>query len=176
MASKSKLISAVVLRLANVYGPSSVDSLSQDRGILSKVTQMCFELNQLKLYGEKEYLRDYIYIDDVIDSFLVASTMRYDNLINKGNISINIASGKGSSVSKAFKLISKEVEKNLDKKIVIKNVPWPKQSNEIEKRNFVASVELMNSLTGWKSKVSLEEGIKLLVEHHKRKYKNNEAS
>ena len=43
LASSSKIIDAISLRLANVYGPSPTESLAQDRGILSKITRMRFE-------------------------------------------------------------------------------------------------------------------------------------
>ena len=43
MASNINLIEAISLRLANVYGPSSNESSSHERGVLSKVTKMSFE-------------------------------------------------------------------------------------------------------------------------------------
>ena len=73
VASSSNIIGAISLRLANVYGPSSTESLAQDRGILSKITRMSFELKNLQIYGNGEYLRDYIYIDDVVNAFLHAA-------------------------------------------------------------------------------------------------------
>jgi len=59
---------------------------------------------------------------------------------------------------------------------VIKNVAWPKGVNEIEKRNYIASIELIKSLTGWKPSVSLEKGIQLLVKHYSRECISNEVS
>ena len=59
---------------------------------------------------------------------------------------------------------------------VIKNVAWPKGVNKIEKRNYIASIELIKSLTGWEPSVSLEEGIQLLVKHYSRECISNEVS
>ena len=59
---------------------------------------------------------------------------------------------------------------------VIKNVAWPKGVNEIEKRSYIASIELIKSLTGWEPSVSLEEGIQLLVKHYSRERISNEVS
>ena len=59
---------------------------------------------------------------------------------------------------------------------VIKNVAWPKGVNKIEKRNYIASIELIKSLTGWEPSVSLEEGIQLLVKHYSKECFNNEVS
>ena len=53
LASSCNIINAISLRLANVYGPSPTESLAKDRGTLSKITRMKFELknlNWLKLH------------------------------------------------------------------------------------------------------------------------------
>ena len=176
LASSSNIIDAISLRLANVYGPSPTESLAQDRGILSKITRMRFELKNLQIYGNGEYLRDYIYIDDVVNAFLHASVMNYDILLDRNDITLNVASGKGTSVKEVFNLISNEVEKITGFSGTIKNVAWPKEVNEIEKRNYIASIELLKSLTGWEPSVSLEEGIQLLVKHYSKECISNEVS
>jgi len=176
LASNSNIIDAISLRLANVYGPSPTESLANDRGILSKITRMSFELKNLEIYGNGEYLRDYIYIDDVVNAFLHASVMNYDTLIKKNNNILNVASGEGTSVKEVFSLISNEVEKITGIRGTIKNVSWPEGVNEIEKRNYIASIELLKSLTGWKPSVSLEQGIHLLVKHYSKECISNEVS
>ena len=176
VASSSNIIDAISLRLANVYGPSPTESLAQDRGILSKITKRRFALKNLQIYGNGEYLRDYIYIDDVVNAFLHASVMDYDILLNKNQISLNVASGKGTSVKEVFDLISHEVEKITGIRGDIENVAWPEEVNEIEKRNYIGSIELIKSLTGWQPSVSLEEGIRLLVKHYSKEGIDNEVS
>ena len=176
VASSSNIIDAISLRLANVYGPSPTESLSQDRGILSKITKKRFALKNLQIYGNGDYLRDYIYIDDVVNAFLHASVMDYDILLNKNQISLNVASGKGTSVKEVFDLISREVEKITGIRGDIENVAWPEEVNEIEKRNYIGSIELIKSLTGWQPSVSLEEGIRLLVKHYSKEGIDNEVS
>ena len=176
VASNSNIIDAISLRLANVYGPSPTESLAQDRGILSKITRMRFEPKNLQIFGNGEYLRDYIYIDDVVNAFLHASVMNYDILLNRSDIILNVASGKGTLVKEVFSLISQEVEKITGIKGVTKNVAWPKGVNEIEKRNYIASIELIKSLTGWEPGVSLEKGIQLLVKYYSKECISNEVS
>ncbi len=176
VASSSNIIDAISLRLANVYGPSPTESLSQDRGILSKITKKRFALKNLQIYGNGDYLRDYIYIDDVVNAFLHASVMDYDILLNKNQISLNVASGKGTPVKEVFELISREIEKITGIRGDIENVAWPEEVNEIEKRNYIGSIELIKSLTGWQPSVSLEEGIRLLVKHYSKEGIDNEVS
>ena len=176
LASSCNTIDAISLRLANVYGPSPAESLAKDRGILSKITRMKFEHKNLHIYGNGEYLRDYVYIDDVVNAFLYASVMNYNILPNRSDITFNVASGKGTSVIEVFKLISNEVEKITGIEGAITNIAWPKEVNEIEKRNYIASIELFKSLAGWEPSVSLEQGIQLLVKHYSKEFINNEVS
>ena len=130
----------------------------------------------LHIYGDGEYLRDFIYIDDVVNAFLHASVMNYNNLFDKNDNILNVASGKGASVIDVFKLISSEVEKITGIKGTINNVAWPKDTNDIEKRNYIASIELFKSFTGWEPSVSLQEGIQLLVKHFSKRGISNEIS
>ena len=170
MASNDNLIDALSLRLANVYGPSLNESSANDRGILSKVTKMSFENINPQVYGNGNYIRDYIYIDDVISAFLYASVMDYDEIRTKSEIILNVASGRGVSVKDVFSLISSEVGKITGNKLEVKNTPWPSGINEIEKRNFIGSAERLKSLSGWAPDVSLEDGVCSLVRHYSKDY------
>ena len=170
IASQNNIINSIILRLANVYGPSLSESKAEDRGILSKITRMRFEGKNIQIYGDGNNIRDYVYIDDVVDAFLHASI-----IVSAENI-FNVASGVGTKVKQVFSLISSEVEKHTGASGVVENVDWPKEINEIEKRNFIGSVELLKSLSGWSPDVSLEEGIKLLVNHYAKEYINDSVS
>jgi UDP-glucose 4-epimerase len=163
-ADKKNIISLAILRLANVYGPSLTESKSNDRGILTMVTKMKFEGKEIHVYGTGSYLRDYIYIDDVINAFLFASIIKTDEKI------FNVASGTGTSIKEVFNMISSEVERYFPINTGVKNIEWPKGTSEIEKRNFIGSIELLKSESDWEPTVSLKKGISLLVAHFSKNY------
>jgi UDP-glucose 4-epimerase len=170
IASNNNLIDGISLRLANVYGPSLNESRAKDRGVLSKVTKMSFENKNPQVYGNGSYIRDYIYIDDVVSAFLYASIIEYDEIRKTSEITFNVASGVGVSVKDVFSLISSEVNKITGNKLQVKNAPWPKGVNEIEKRNFIGSAERLKLLSGWTPSVSLEDGVCSLVHHYSKEY------
>ena len=170
MASTNNLIDAISLRLSNVYGPSISESSSHDRGALSKVTKMSFEKNNLQVYGKGNYIRDFIYIDDVISAFLYASIIDYDLIRKQTKIIFNVTSGKGTSIQNVFSLISNNVENITGIKLEIMNVSWPNGVNEIEKRNFIGSSERLKLFSGWSPSTSIEDGISLLVNHYSKEY------
>jgi len=165
IASQNSIISLASLRLANVYGPSLNESKADDRGILSKVTKTRFAGGNLQVFGNGSYLRDYVYIDDVVNAFIHAS------VTEKAESTFNVASGISTTVKDAFNLISIEVEKITGVSGFAENVEWPKDVNRIEKRNYITSFEKIKSVAGWSPKISLEEGIRRLVMHYSKGYK-----
>ena len=160
MASRQGFISAKSLRLANVYGPSLSESGSKNRDILSKITKACMQGETINVYGGGEYLRDYIYIDDVVEAFLCAC------ISDSSDTVINVASGTGTSIKEVFQMIAGEVEKSTGISANIVDTSWPQNINIIETRNFIASNKKLKSMLGWKVNVPLKIGIQRLVKHY----------
>ena len=105
IASNNNLIDGISLRLANVYGPSLNESSEPKiEGFLARVTKMSFENENPQVYGKGSYIRDYIYIDDVVSAFLYASVMEYDDEIRKqSEIVLSMWQvEKGTSVQRCF--------------------------------------------------------------------------
>tara|TARA_B110000967_G_scaffold209987_2_gene269261 strand:+ start:22838 stop:23794 length:957 start_codon:yes stop_codon:yes gene_type:complete len=156
-ASEENIISAVSLRFSNVFGPSLIEASESDRGILSKVVRLALEGESIKIYGDGDFIRDYIYIEDVVEALIQVS------IITSRKSIFNVASGIGTSLKDVFSLVASEIEKATGNKVHITNVEWPKGVSRIEKRNFVASIDLLMSETSWCPKVSLKRGIQLLI-------------
>lgn len=159
LASKQGILEGVSLRLANVYGPSSSSSSANDRGILNKITRMAIQGVNLRLYGDGNYLRDYVYIDDVVRAFMAAG-------IEKGVVgrTFNVASGKGTSVREAFHLIAERAESVTGKRVCIENAPWPEGADPIEFRNFAADITSFRNSAGWRPIISLNQGVDWMIE------------
>ena len=170
IASMAHVINSISLRLANVYGPSCNESSVFDRGILSKIVKMSFENKIITLYGSGKYIRDYIYIDDFVSALINVCVVSYSELIKNSETALNVSTGRGVYLKTVFNLITEEVEKITGKNLKIKNIAWPSDVSEIEKRNFIGSAERLKSLTGWAAKTSLEDGIKSLVDYYSKEY------
>ena len=158
MSTRNGVLGGVALRLANVYGSSSLESSSSDRGILNQITRMAFQGKDLTVYGDGNYVRDYICIDDVVSAFLYAAVAK--NI--EGEL-FNIATGVGHTLKEAFSLVADRVSDITKKKVNINEIPWPEGVNPIEKRNFVASIDKFKKFTGWEPTINLDEGIYRLV-------------
>lgn len=160
LASNQEILEGVSLRLANVYGASSGNSSADDRGILNKITMQALQGTNLKLYGDGNYLRDYVYINDVVRAFMIAG-------IKEGVVgrSFNVASSKGVTVREAFNLVAEQVARVTGKIISIENSPWPAGADPIEFRNFVADITSFQNSAGWYPTINLNEGVDRMIEH-----------
>jgi nucleoside-diphosphate-sugar epimerase len=159
LATKQGILESVALRLANVYGPSLNSSAAEDRGILNKIARMALQGENLRIYGHGNYLRDYVYIDDVVRAFLLAS-------ITKGVAGERflVAGGVGVAVKNAFQLVADQAAMVTGRKVRIEHVDWPAGADLIERRNFVADITVISDKLKWTPEVDLENGIRRLIE------------
>jgi len=151
----SSSLNSLSLRLSNVYGPSNNPSSSIDRGVLNQITDRLRKGEKITLYGGGKYLRDYIFIEDLVDAFVRAGIQSQ----NKFNC-FNICSGESITLRDAFLLVAKELKVSSEN---IVDSDWPKDINMIEKRNFKGSNKLFKKEFLWKPKTSFQAGIQKLI-------------
>ena len=151
---------AVTLRLANVYGPGPRSS-NADRGILNLFVRKALKEEALTIYGEGEFVRDYIYIDDVADAFLMAGA-KIEAV--KDNYYL-VGSGVGHTIEEMIELVGDQTAQKTGKKVKVVHVPMPKDLSPIEFRHFVADSRKFSQATGWKAKTSLREGINKTIDY-----------
>jgi len=154
----------VTLRFANVYGPGT-KSGSLDRGILNMMVMRALEGKPLTLYGDGNYVRDYVFIDDVVNAFLIAGA-RFDSTNGKYYV---LGSGVGHTIKEMAEIVKTMVGKITGKNVDIQNIPPPPGLSQIEFRHFVANIARFRQDTGWKPRVTLEEGIKNTIDSFMRK-------
>lgn len=151
---------SAILRLANLYGPGPTNS-SSDRGILNLMVKKALKGESLTIYGEGAFMRDYIYIDDVVKAFLMAGA-NIDVL--NGNYYV-IGSGIGHTIKEMVNSIGEEVRSRRGNMVSVIHVPEPDNLSSIEFRNFVADSSAFKSKTGWQAEISLREGIGRTIEY-----------
>jgi len=55
-----------VLRLSNVYGPHSIHKTS----VIAKFIKQCINRKDLEIFGDGMQTRDFVHVDDVIDTII----------------------------------------------------------------------------------------------------------
>ncbi|MAZ39425.1 MAG: hypothetical protein CMF49_04830 [Legionellales bacterium] len=142
------------LRLANVYGPG-VKVAAGERGILNKMVKRAIHGEALTIYGDGDFYRDYVYIDDVSKAFLTAGLM--PDVMNAKTFII--ANGEAYTVKEAIHKIAEIVTKKLGKSIEISHVALPQSANILDTRNFKGNITAFCQATGWQPCVNFEQGI-----------------
>ena len=111
---------------------------------------------------EGEQIRDYIYIDDLIDAYIKSAVVPL-TLGNNVEI-INIGSGKGISIKKIALKIASQLGADKD---LLKFGTLPYRTNET--MYSVTNIRKAKKILAWEPKISLEEGIKNMMRKCKKK-------
>lgn len=150
---------SVVLRLANVYGPTARPD-TNTRVVINKMITNALAGESLTLYSNKNCMRDFIFIDDVVQAFLIAGA---ENKLRCNGDFYIIGSGEGNTLEDIWRTIVLQV-----KKITGKDVPLEFSDSvkiePLDMRQFVADSSCFRNATGWSYQVSLEQGIETTVQ------------
>lgn len=158
-AAAQGAVSAATLRLSNVYGPGATGR-ARDRDVLNGMIRAALRGEPLTVYGTGEYVRDYVFVDDVADAFLTAA-------INAEQINgrhFIVGSGRGVTIRGAFELIAGRVETLTGRRVPVVTVDPPSPLSDIQRRHFVADPSRFSAATGWRPSWSLSDGIDRTIE------------
>lgn len=149
-----------VLRLSNVFGEfQRIDNPS--RGVLNFMIGRALRGEPLKVYGTGEFIRDYTYVQNYVDAFILASVSEKTN----GEV-FHLGSGEGRTFNEVVEKIKKIVETTVGKNVTITHVPFPEGENEINKRNEIIDFSKFRDATGWFPKISFDEGLERTIEFY----------
>lgn len=152
-------VRGATLRLANVYGPGSTGA-GQDRDVLNRMIRAAVGGGTLRVFGAGECLRDYLFVDDAVDAFLMAGA-RSRELNGRHYV---VGSGTGISIRHAFELVAARVEAATGRRVPVVTDDSPRAISPIEQRHFVADSSRLTADTGWRPRWTLSDGIDRTIE------------
>lgn len=135
-----------IIRPSNPY--SEIVYHNKKQGIIPIIIDSIINKKTMRIYGKKQ-VRDYIHIDDLIDGVTAVLNYNGDERI------FNIGTGIGYSTEEVIKII----EERLDKKLQIELV----EARKCDVHRNVLDVSLIKQETGWRPKITLEEGIERAI-------------
>ncbi len=142
--SKVYKISAISLRLFNVYGPKSRTSGTYG-ALFGTFLAQKLSNKPFTVVGNGKQSRDFTYVSDIIDALIIASKSKIFNDI------FNVGSGRTVSVNYIIKLLKG------------KRVKIPKRPGEPD--ITFANIKKIKKALKWKPKIEIEKGIKKLLNH-----------
>ena len=143
-----------IARLFNIFGPRQRDV--GYGGVISIFTRRLLKNMPPIIYGDGSQTRDYVYIDDAVRAY--DAILKHEEPINEP---INFGSGREESIIDLANMLIDIC----DKKGTIKPVHVEPRIGEV--RQLIAKAEKAQSLLGWKSQFTLEQGLKDFVQWYK---------
>lgn len=111
---KTSGLDYIVFRIANPYGPGQ--NVHGKQGVIPIFMYSCLKKESLSVYGDGSMVRDYIFIDDLID--MIVGTYNKTHNFEIYNIGYG---GKGSSINDLIK----SIEYCTQKKVKVNKLPVP---------------------------------------------------
>ncbi len=144
-------IPTVVLRGFNIYGPRQ--SLSNPyTGVTAIFISRLKNNKEAVVFEDGLQTRDFVSVHDVVNAFILALEKEQANYQM-----FNIGSGKGTTILETGETLSKLLGKS-----GLTRVNKEFRKNDI--RHCFADTSKAKKLLGWEPKISLEEGLKELIE------------
>lgn len=150
-------IKSTCLRLTNTYGPGMrvKDARQTFLGVWIK---QILSGQSIQVFGDGKQLRDFNYVDDVVDAILLAAS--------KGEAVGEIINLGASEVIGLADLANKMVEIYGAGQWGL--VPFPAERKSIDIGGYYGDWKKANSILGWSPKVGLSEGLKRSIDYYKR--------
>jgi nucleoside-diphosphate-sugar epimerase len=149
-------IRSVILRLTNTYGPRMrvVDARQTFLGIWIR---RLLEKEPILIYGDGEQLRDYNYVDDVVDALLLAALT--DNCC--GEV-LNLGSEECFSLNQTAEVFLK-----LEPEGSAENISFPSDRKAIDIGDYQGDFSRIKSELGWSPKTTFEAGLRKTIDYYK---------
>jgi len=148
-------IRASILRLTNTYGPRMrvKDARQTFLGIWIR---KLLDGQPITIFGDGSQVRDFNYVDDVVDALLLAAADEKTN----GEI-YNLGSYETHTLSDTASLLVQ-----LHQDGCYEYIPFPEKRKVIDIGDYCADTSKIKDHLGWQPRISLEEGLRRTLEYY----------
>jgi CDP-paratose 2-epimerase len=148
--AKSFGLRTAVFRMSCIYGPHQCGN--EDQGWVAHFAIRALEGEPITVYGDGHQVRDVLFVDDLVDGFLLAR----EEIGSLAGHAFNIGGGPGNAVSLLDVIERIGQLSGCDPEV--RFGPW----RQGDQRYYVTDTSLFRQATGWRPEVSAEEGIERL--------------
>jgi nucleoside-diphosphate-sugar epimerase len=144
-------IRSTVLRMTNTFGPRQ--QIRSDRqGFATIFLRLALRGETISLYGGGNQLRDFNYVDDVVDAMLVAITD--DRCMGQF---FNLGSLRPYSLVEFVEILKKFCQFNVE------SVPFPTDKKIIDIGDYFGDFSKFHAVTNWQPRIDLAEGLEKTI-------------
>ncbi|SDK75773.1 CDP-paratose 2-epimerase [Salinimicrobium catena] len=149
--SRTYGLKTVVFRMSCIYGPHQFGT--EDQGWVAHFLISALQDDPITIYGNGKQVRDILYVDDLIDAFLLAKK----NMNSLAGEVFNIGGGPENTVS--LLEILNLIKEKADKKMDVSFEDW----RTGDQFYYVSNTDKFKEATGWKPKYKVGQGVENLV-------------
>jgi UDP-glucose 4-epimerase len=155
-------IQGACLRITNTYGPRH-QMAHDEYGVLNWFIRKAIDGEVVPVFGDGRIVRDFLYVDDLVDCFLQVATheQAYGEVFNVG-----------SGIPISFIELAKKIVKAAGSGEVT-FTEFTQERKEVEPGDYYTDISKIKRLLGWEPKTDLEEGLRRTIEFyrkHKKEY------
>jgi len=145
-------IPALVFRMSCIYGPHQYGN--EDQGWVAHFVIRSISGEPITIYGDGMQVRDILFVDDLVDAFLLAQ----QHMKKLAGNAFNIGGGPNNSIS-LLELLDLLAELH-GGDVSVRFEDW----RAADQRYYVADTSKFSGLTGWQPRVPVHEGVRRLYE------------
>ena len=145
--NRTKNLKVTIFRTSNVYGPHK-DIKFQGYNVINHFIDQAKKGRVLRIFGDGRQERDYIYVDDLIEAFLLSLSQKAEGKI------YNLGYGQNIQFKDMAILIVKIVGKG---RVIFES--WPKNYKQVETGSYISDISKIQKDLGFTPKVGFELGI-----------------
>jgi dTDP-glucose 4,6-dehydratase/UDP-glucose 4-epimerase len=150
-------IRACALRLTNTYGPAMRVKDARQTFLGIWIRNM-IEGKPILVFGDGEQLRDFNYVDDVVDALLLAAT----SPVADGQV-YNLGSDEVVSLKQVAQILA-ELSPGASYEIV----PFPPERKAIDIGDYYSDYARIRKDLGWQPRVDLHQGLTNCIDYYRR--------
>jgi UDP-glucose 4-epimerase len=145
-------IETVNLRFGNIYG---VGIFTRYDTVIPKFVKQALTGNELTIYGDGEYTRDFIHVEDITKAIMLGLSLK-----GIGGEVFNVG-GETMSVNEIAKIVKEEIWRS--RKIKVKSISTPPRKGETKK--FSYNLTKIQEKMGFRNSWKVRSGVKQLFDY-----------
>jgi UDP-glucose 4-epimerase len=149
-------VRACSLRLTNVYGPRQLIKHNR-QGFIGWFIRLAVQNEEIQIFGDGSQVRDFVFVDDAADAFLRAGATEACN-----GEALNVGGDEPISHRELVALLIDVAGSGR-----MRFVGWPPDKKRIDIGSFYTDSRTFRGLTGWKTLVTLREGLRQTVDFYR---------
>ncbi|GAB2762927.1 GDP-mannose 4,6-dehydratase [Salinimicrobium soli] len=149
--SRTYGLKTCVFRMSCIYGPHQFGN--EDQGWVAHFLISALQDKPITIYGNGKQVRDILYVQDLIDAFMLA----HENIDRVAGEVFNIGGGPDNTVS--LLEILKLIKEKADKEVEVSFKDW----RTGDQFYYVSNTSKFKEATGWEPKFSVDEGVENLL-------------